>query len=104
MKMIQLPEEIQIYIFSFICPTPMIAVNRRVQILCKCNYIWGPIVYRTFGIRHSDNFWEEFKWQTRLRKHRLHYQRQWTLGCVGKIHSLGNKPKWRPAYTTWAPC
>lgn len=102
--MIQLPEEIQIYIFSFICPTPMIAVNRRVQILCKCNYIWGPIVYRKFGIRHSDNFWEEFKWQTRLRKHRLHYQRQWTLGCVGKIHSLGNKPKWRPAYTTWAPC
>lgn len=101
-EMNTLPEEIQILIFSYVSPTNFMAYNVQSNILSRCNVIWGPIVYKMFGVRHSNNFWQEFKWQLQLQKHRLDYQRRWTLGCVGKTRPIGRKPIWTPAYTTWA--
>lgn len=99
----KLPDELQINIFHFLCPTHVIVLNKQSERLIKCNYIWGPIVFHRFNISKSNNFFEEFKWQRRLAQHRFQYQRQWTLGCVGKVKTLGEKPRWPRAHTSWAP-
>ena len=98
-----LPLEIKIKILIFICPNQDISLNHLYLKLFRCNYIWGPIVWERFEISKSCNFFEEFKWQLKLEKHCRWYQRQWTLGCVGKVESLGQRPEWPNAYTSWEP-
>ena len=98
-----LPTEIKIHIISFLCPSTDMTTNKEYMKLYRCNYIWGPIVWERFHVCKSINFFEEFKWQLRLEKHRRWYQQQWTLGCVGKVKSMGQRPEWKSAYTTWVP-
>lgn len=102
-KMHVLPIELKILIFSYACPVQDVCLNRHYVKIYRCNFIWGPIVWKRFKVGTSPNYFEEFKWQLKLAKHRRRYQMQWTLGCVGKVHSLGPRPEWSPAYTTWAP-
>lgn len=103
MTMLDLPQEIIIQIQTFLCPDTLFTVNKELNTLCKSNYVWGPIVHALCGLKHSVNFWEEFKWFKMVQRHRLNYQRRWTLGCVGKFEPLGQKPQWKPAHTTWVP-
>ena len=100
--MVILPDEILINIFEYICPSRLCAVDRRSRMLSKANCLWGPIVWVRFSVEKSTNFFEEFKWQCQLETHRRKYQRQWTLGCVGKFSPLPSKPVFEPAYTNWA--
>lgn len=98
-----LPIELNILIVSYICPVQDVCLNRHYLKIYRCNYIWGPMVWKRFAICKSTNFFEEFKWQLKLEKHRRWYQLQWTLGCVGKVKSMGQRPEWKSAYTTWVP-
>ena len=49
-----------------------------------------------FKVSESKNFYEEYKWQLKLKLKNEAYQRQFTLGCVGKIYPL-EKPEWKQA-------
>ena len=44
----------------------------------------------------SNNYYEEYKWEKKLEKHKFNYKRQWTLGCVGRIIPL-EKPIFKDA-------
>lgn len=101
--MYKIPDEIILNILSYLPFNMTLIVDKYMQKLIKSNQVWGPRAFRDFGIRSSHNFFEEYKWQTKLRTYNIAYQRQYTLGCVGKIRPLGEKPIWKPAYTKWAP-
>lgn len=80
-----IPHELVIHILSFISIKDRKPLNNEYKTLYTCNALWKDDVYRTFGPIKSNNFYKEYEWQLKLRKHKFFYQRQWTLGCLPKI-------------------
>ncbi len=98
-----LPDEIHLYIHTFLCPNHLAIFNRISLRMATSNQVWGPIVWDMYKLSPSKNYLEEFKWQKRVLKHQMRYQSRWTLGCVGRLEPLGSKPVHAPAYTSWEP-
>lgn len=99
----QLPDDILICIFCFLTPDTVIVLDKYSERLMKCNQVWGPPTFHKFQVACSNNFFQEYKWQKQLQRYRFDYKRQFTLGCVGKFKTFGEKPKWKQASTVWTP-
>ena len=91
-----LPIEMQIYIYQFLDIKSIFPLNKKFLLLTRSNPIWKPLVIKKFGNILSTNYYESYKYQKKLAYKKFLYERQWTLGCVGKITAL-KKPKWDPA-------
>lgn len=96
--MIHLPDEIIINILSFLSVYDLHAcgVSKPILYVYRSNVVWKPIVTDKFGEIKSSNYFKEYGWQLKLKKHQFSYKRQWTLGCVGRIMAP-EKPEWDPA-------
>lgn len=98
----QLPSELALHIFKFICPLNTHWLNKRMWAIMTCNDVWKPIVQNQYDICTSINFYEEYKWQKKKARYMKTYQRRWTCGCIGKIKPLGAKPVLKAPKTIWA--
>ena len=54
----KIPQEIHIELLSYLKPNIMSAVNRYFNYMSKCNFIWGPIVYKKSSVTKSNNFFD----------------------------------------------
>ena len=80
----QLPDDVMIHIFSFMNGT--FVADHYTARLSLTNPVWKPRYERRFDVqKQSVNYYELYRWSLQLEKHKKAYQRQWTLGCVGKI-------------------
>ena len=77
--------EIYSYIYSFLEEKELLPNDKFSEIILKSDLIWKPLLIKKFNINKSINFYEEFKWQVRLKQNKEKYKQKWTLGCVGKI-------------------
>jgi len=80
--------EIYSHIYSFLEIKDLLPLDKYSAIILKSNLIWKPLLIKKFNIYKSINFYEEFKWQVRLKQNKEKYKQKWTLGCVGKIIAL----------------
>ncbi|MAV65045.1 MAG: hypothetical protein CMG00_07640 [Candidatus Marinimicrobia bacterium] len=90
-----LPIEIHILIHSYL-NLDFLPYNKYSLIVLRSNPIWKPRVIKKYNINKSTNFYELYKWQKKLDIKKISYERQYTLGCIGKITAL-QKPDWEPA-------
>jgi len=91
-----LPNEMIMNILSFLSVSELGVVSKTLLNVYHSNVVWKPIVSRDFGDIVSTNYFKEYEWQLKLKKHQFRYQRQWTLGCVGRIIPP-DKEAWSPA-------
>ena len=96
LKMDYLPNEMIMNILSFLVVSELYALSKTLLPLYRSNVVWKPMVCRSFGEILSTNYFKEYEWQLKLKKHQFRYQRQWTLGCVGRIMPPA-KEAWPPA-------
>ena len=94
--MLHLPSEIQCLIMDYLDINELIPLNNESKHLFLSNVVWKPRVTDRFGTLNSTNYFKEYCWQLRLKRHQFFYKRQWTLGCVGRI-TPPQKPSWVPA-------
>lgn len=80
--------EIYSHIYSFLEEKELSPNDKFSEIILKSDLIWKPLLIKKFNINKSINFYEEFKWQVRLKQNKEKYKQKWTLGCVGKIIAL----------------
>jgi hypothetical protein len=92
----ELPNEMIITILSFLSVYDLHVISKDLLHVYQSNVVWKPIVTRKFGEIKSTNYFKEYGWQLKLKKHQFCYQRQWTLGCVGRIRPPA-KEDWTPA-------
>ena len=92
----QLPNEMIINILSFLSVYDLHVISKDLLHVYQSNVVWKPIVTRKFGEIKSTNYFKEYGWQLKLKKHQFYYKRQWTLGCVGRIMPPV-KEDWTPA-------
>lgn len=92
----QLPNEMIINILSFLSVYDLHVISKDLLNVYQSNVVWKPIVTRKFGEIKSTNYFKEYGWQLKLKKHQFCYKRQWTLGCVGRIMPPA-KEDWTPA-------
>lgn len=92
----QLPNEMILTILSFLSVYDLHVISKDLLNVYQSNVVWKPIVTRKFGEIKSTNYFKEYGWQLKLKKHQFCYQRQWTLGCVGRIMPP-TKEGWPPA-------
>lgn len=92
----KLPIELHICIYDYLELKYLKPYNKKNYKLMRSNEIWKSKVKKKFGVEKSNNFYEEYKWQLKLKSKKEAYQRQFTLGCVGKIYAL-EKPEWKQA-------
>lgn len=95
--MLQLPYELQCYIFQFLPLCDLTPLNRASLPYFRSNVVWQPRVGQRFGVLKSHNYFCEFAWQLQLERHQMSYKRQWTLGCVGRLTPL-QKPTFAAAH------
>ena len=86
--MLHLPYELVCYILSFVPIHGLLPLNRAAVPLFCSNVVWKPLFRQRFGYISSHNYFREFMWQLQLERHQMCYQRQWTLGCVGRLTPL----------------
>ena len=91
-----LPNEMLMNILSFLAVSDLKVVSKSLMNVYNSNIIWKPLFFKKFGEVNSTNFFKEYVWHEKLKKHQMIYKRQWTLGCVGRIIPL-TKDKWIPA-------
>ena len=92
----KLPVELNIYIYEYLDLKYLRVYNKKSLKLMRSNETWKYRVEKRFKVKESKNFYEEYKWQLKLKLKKEAYQRQFTLGCVGKIYAL-EKPEWKQA-------
>lgn len=92
----KLPDELQCIIFSFVVVTELCPLSKTTSKVMVSNVVWKPLTVFRFGNIESNNYFREYCWQLKLKRHQNRYKRQWTLGCVGKIYPL-EKDVWPPA-------
>jgi|TARA_B110001450_G_scaffold256880_1_gene289243 tRNA uridine 5-carbamoylmethylation protein Kti12 len=90
-----IPTEIYMHIYSFLNINELKPIDIITNKIIKSNIIWESRTKKKFDIKDSINYYKEYKWQLKLKKHQLAYKRQYTLGCVGKTNPLF-KPTWNP--------
>ena len=86
--MLHLPYELQCTIYHFLPLCDLNPLNRASLPHFRSNVVWQPRVEGRFGKMVSHNYFREFMWQLQLERHQMCYQRQWTLGCVGRLTPL----------------
>lgn len=80
----QLPDDVVIHVLSFL--EGEFAPDRHMARLSRTNAVWKPRYERRFKVKKECiHYYELYMWSLKLEKHQKAYQRQWTLGCVGKI-------------------
>lgn len=84
----KIPNELYAHIFSYLKTNELKPFNKLSDIIIKSNVIWEPRTKKKFNIKESINYYQEYQWQLKLKKHQTAYKRQWTLGCVGRINPL----------------
>lgn len=89
----KLPTEMYVQIYTYLDIKDLKPFDKLSEKIIKSNIIWEEHVKKKFNINDSINFYKEYAWQLKLKKHQFSYKRQWTLGCVGRIKPL-LKPKW----------
>jgi len=93
----KLPNEIIINILSFLCQSELLLVTSKSFLsVYRSNVVWRPMVVHCFGEIQSSNYFKEYAWQLKLKRHQLRYKRQWTLGCLPKTIPP-KKEDWSPA-------
>lgn len=83
-----LPYELQTLIFTFTPIKQLCPLSHRLTNVMVSNIVWKPLVKQRFGFVESNNYHKEYCWLLKLERHQFCYQRQWTLGCVGRISPL----------------
>lgn len=91
-----LPDEILLNILSFLSVSDLKVVSKNLLNVYNSNIIWKPLFAKKFGEINSNNFFKEYVWYEKLKKHQMMYKKQWTLGCIGRIIPL-TKGEWIPA-------
>ena len=86
--MLHLPYELLCSIFQFLPLRDLNPLNHASLPYFRSNVVWQPRVDKRFGVMKSCNYFREFAWQLQLERHQMCYQRQWTLGCVGRLTPL----------------
>lgn len=81
----KMPYELMINILSFLRIDAICPFTKKMLDVFRCNLLWKDIVFQKFKINDSKNYYREFLWQRKLSRYHFKYQRQWTLGCVGRI-------------------
>jgi len=93
----KLPNEMMMNIVSFLCPTELsLLISKTLLPVYRSNVVWRPLVVHKFGTIKSTNYFKEYAWQLKLKKHQLYYQRHFTMGCVGRSIPP-TKEDWLPA-------
>ena len=88
--------DIYIHIYSFLDIKNIKPLNKFDNIILKTNPVWEERCKKKFNVESSINYYKEFQWQIKLKKHQENYKRRWTSGCVGKINPLF-KSTWKKA-------
>lgn len=91
-----LPTELLINILSFLSVSDLKVVSKNRLNVYTSNVIWKPLFLKKFGEVNSTNFFKDYVWYEKLKKHQMSYKQQWTLGCVGRIIPL-TKDEWIPS-------
>ena len=91
-----LPNEMIITILSFLSVYDLHVISKDLLHVYQSNVVWKPIVTRKFGAIDSTNYFKEYTWQLKLKKHQFYYKRHFTLGCVGRT-TPPVKEDWPPA-------
>lgn len=74
----------QMNILSFSSVQELRVVSKTLIEVYHSNVVWRPLVVRKFGPIISTNFFKEYAWQLKLKKHQVYYKRHFTMGCVGR--------------------
>jgi hypothetical protein len=84
----EIPIDLNILIYNFLEKKDLKPFDATSKVIMRSNLIWKPLLIKKYNINKSINFYEEFLWQKKLKQHQNKYQKQWTLGCVGRIIPL----------------
>jgi hypothetical protein len=90
-----IPIDLNLLIYKFLKIEDLKPFDTTSKSIMRSNFIWKPILLIQYNIVDSINCYNEFLWQKKLKIHQNKYQKQWTLGCVGRITPL-DKPEWGP--------
>ena len=96
-----IPIEINILIYHYLDGIKLKPFDKTSKNIMRSNEVWRENLYRKNTdnkklLQMSNNYYEEYKWKKKLKKHQFNYKRQWTLGCVGRIIPL-EKPIFKDA-------
>jgi len=91
----QLPNEMIMNILSFLYVSELGVVSKTFLPMYRSNVIWRPLVIHKFGTMKSTNYFKEYAWQLKLKKHQFYYTRHFTMGCVGRT-TPPTKEDWPP--------
>jgi len=69
--------EIYSHIYSFLEIKDLLPHDKYSDIILKSNLIWKPLLIKKFNVYKSINFYEEFKWQVRLKQNKEKYKQKW---------------------------
>lgn len=97
----KLPIEINILIYQCLDGITLKPFDNTSKNIMRSNEVWRENLYRKNTdnkklLQTSNNYYEEYKWEKKLEKHKFNYKRQWTLGCLGRIIPL-EKPIFKDA-------
>ena len=92
----KIPVELNIYIYEYLDLKYLRPYDKKSLKLMKSNETWRNRVKKRFNVMKSNNFYEEYKWQLKLKSKVEAYERQYTMGCIGKFYPL-EKPEWKQA-------
>ena len=67
----KIPNELCAHIFSYLKTNELKPFDKLSNIIMKSNVIWEPRTKKKFDIKESINYYQEYQWQLKLKKHLL---------------------------------